>query len=224
MNVSLHRKQCVTAFARSCIRFRHRTDTDFIYSVSLNWRQFQNLNDIVRDFETFKSLKYYPLGGGVFLFRNRYTIKLINNRTNCFFRFYESSWKNYLKCAHPRLFSYLRDGESVYHQPHARNESDFYNRLGGGARYLPSRYKTISRPPRNASDEDDKRSMCSNVSRRQGTNSRLYSHLRGGKHATRIHREIEEDQEYARFSSDEADNIEHGSECSISEEDLSTKD
>ena len=221
MLVTLHHKQCV--LVNSVIRFRHYTLSGNYHEIVLNKRQLENLNDVIDNLRVLNSLNYYPLGGGIWFVHRGPNIKLIDNHTHTFFRFYQTSWYTYVK-THSRLRRFLRDGKSYHHQSHANHERGLSHRLRSVAHLSSKVHKAVPWTARNASDDHDERSKCANVSRRESSNSRPHSERRGGKHEKRSHHETEESKLNATQSSDEDDYYKYGGECTVKEEDMSTED
>ena len=222
MIVTLHPRQRVSAGSR--IRFQHLTDSRRIVEVILNERQFQNLNDLINNLDKYQSLKYFPLGSGLYIYRCGRIKKIIDYCSHTFFWFYEKAWHYYVDHVHDTLYSSLRFEKAHCHQSDAQHESRPKHRSRRNSSNLQRRHKTLSRSPRNACHENEKRSKHTNVSRRSGTDSRLRSRLGSRKHASRIHRKVKADQHDARMSSDETLSIESCDQCSVEEDSLSSED
>ena len=203
------------------VTFRHYTKRNTIHYLTIDSRQLQNLNDLIHDIHLLKKMRNYPIGGGVWLTYEYHNIKLCNYERNRTFRFYIRSWEEYKRCAHRQVLSFVRYGERrrcACHEHDADNESRPIHRFGRRTSYLQRGRQILSRSSRNGGYENVKRSQSTVFSRRKGSNSRSYSPQRGGKHAMRISQQIKNDKEDGEITSDEFDNEEHGSECSIEEE------
>ena len=90
----------------SPIRFRHYTYIGDYHEIVLYKRQVLNLHDVINSLRTFNPLNYYPLVGGIWLFCEGPNIKLNDNHSHAFFRFYRNSWYAYVK-AYSRLRRFL---------------------------------------------------------------------------------------------------------------------
>ena len=153
----------------------------------LNKRQFLNLHDVIKSVSTLKPLNYYPLGGGIWLFRKSLSIKLTDNHSHSFFRFYRNSWYTYVK-AHPRLRRFIC-GRSSHHQSNAKYEHRPSHRFRGVTPFVSKVHKVLSRSTGDACDDYDERSKCANVSQRESSNPRLHSELSGVKYEKQSHHE-----------------------------------
>ena len=225
MEYYLHPVQSVVV-KDSYVSFRHYTRRNTIHEFTLNWRQVQNLNDLMLDLHIVKDMRHYPIGAGIWLTYDYPIIQLRDYERNRDFRFYIRSWDEYIRRGHRKIYSFARYGEKqrAYHQYDADDESEQSHQSGKSTSYLQRRYKTLSRSTRNDSYENVKRPQSTVFSRRKGSNSRSDSPRRGGKHAKRIYQQIKEDREDGEISSDEFGNEKHGSECSIEEGSVSEAD
>lgn len=221
MIVSLHPKQRV--LVNSVVRFRHYTIYNTYHEIVLNREQFLNLEDVIDNLYNLKLLNYYPLGGGIWLYYYGPSIKLYNNHSNIFFRFYRSSYTSYLKTRRV-LRRFLRDGRSSHYQSNAKYGCELSNRFRGDTPITSKFYKTLSRSTRDACDDPIKQSKCANVSKRENSNPRVYSERRSGKDDKRSDYETEGSCHNESLSSDEDDCLKHGSEYTIEEEAMSTED
>lgn len=216
MNVTLHRKQRVSVGSR--IRFHHKADSGHKHEVILNKRQFTNFDDIILNLDNYPSVYYFPLGGGIWLYRKNTTVKLIDNHRQSFFWFYWKAWRYYNSRVHSSIYKYLHNGQSYHYQYDEKYESESNNSFGGSPARLSPSYKTLSRSTRNACYENDKRTQLANVSRGKGADPRPCVRRSSKQHVPRIHRKIEADRDNATFSSLENDYIESCDECSVGEE------
>ena len=222
MIVTLHRKQRVSVGSR--IRFEHQSDSGQKHEVSLNERQFANLDDVIFNLDKYPSVRYFPLGGSLWFYRKDATIQIIDNNRQSFFWFYAKAWHYYVTRVHPSLYAVFYHGKTYRHQHDEKYESQSKDSFRRSPSHFSESYKTLSRTTRNGCYENDNRSQYANVSRRKGTNSR--SRVREGcrKYAARIHRKVETDQDNATISSDENDSVESCDECSVEEGDCSPQD
>ena len=225
MEYYLHTKQSVLVKG-SFTSFRHYTQRNVIQQVTLDWRQLQNLNDILHDLKILKEMKYYPIGDSLWLIYDYPVIKLMNYTTQTYFNFYKKSWTEYIRRVHRKIYSLARDGQRQrsYCEYDADDESEFTHQLGRGASQLQKHYQILSRSARNGCNANEQRSKFANVSWRKSANSRRSLPIRGGKNASRIRREIKEDKEDGECSSQSTDNFEYGSEITLEEADLPTED
>ena len=229
MEYYLHPLQSVVA-KDFHVTFRHYTRRNTIHEFNLNWRQVQNLNDLIVDLRSMKpeflTVRHYPIGGGVWLSYNRPIIQLKDHERKREFLFYVRSWDEYLRRGHRTIYAFVRYGQKQgsNHKYDADDESERHNQSGKGMSHLQMRYKILSRSSRDGYHENVKRSQSTVFSRRKGSNSRTRSPVRGGKYGTRINRQIEDDREDGEISSDEFGNEEHGTECSIEEGSVSGED
>ena len=89
-------QQRVSVDHHHTVTFRHSSRN----AITLTWRQFLNLNDIVMDLDTFKTMKYYPLGKNLWLQYYKSAIQLYDCKLNLSFTFHEISWRKYIKKTH----------------------------------------------------------------------------------------------------------------------------
>ena len=223
MEYYLHPAQSVLV-KDSLISFRHYTRRNRIHYLTINWRQLQNLNDLILDIDIVKKIRNYPIGGGVWLNYDYPIIQLCDYERNRNFRFYTRSWNQYIRQGHRRIFSFLRYGRCAHHEYDADDESEQAYRSRKSISYLPRRRQILLRSSRNGGYENVKRTQSTIFSRRESSNSRSHSLSRGGKDAMRISQQIKDNREDGEVSSDEFENDEHGSECSIEEESASEQD
>ena len=216
MKVDIDTNQFVFVDSAGKIRFHHYSASDLLHTFTLTSSQFYNLDDVMRGMQQLSELRWYPLGRNVWFYKNGKCVKLIDNEKQRFFRFYEIGWREYKSNVHPLILSFLHDDTYLsHHQPHARDESRKTNCFGRSLSSLRRGKQVLSRSTRNDCYANAKRTKSTNISRWQSTNSRSYSRRRGGKYATRVHREIEEPKEDGELSGYEADNGEFGSEPTV---------
>ena len=223
MEYHLHPSQSV-AVKDSLVSFRHYTRRNTVHYLTLNWRQLQNLNDLILDIDIMKEMRNYPIGGGMWLTYDYPIIQLRDYERKHIFRFYTRSWQEYIRHAHRQVFSFVRHGKRkrTNNEYDADDESEQPYQSRKSISRLPRRCQILSRSSRNGSYENVKRSKSTIFPRRKDSNSRPRSPIRGGKDAMRISQQIKDDQEDGELSSDEFENGEHGSECSIEEGSVSS--
>ena len=220
MDLTLNEKQRVSVSSRVC--FHHRADSGREYRITLDIRQFLNLHDYIRDYNTLSSVSHYPLGDNVWLYHEGSTTELTDSRKKCFFSFYEESWNIYIQSTHYLIYDLLQNGKSYDHQFDAKHERRRRHRARRHASNVSKYNKTLHRSTRDARHENEEWSQHANVSERQSSNSWPHYRRRGRKHASRIYREIKDAQDNRDGNSD--DNFESGSECDIKEESVSEED
>lgn len=219
MIVTLNRKQRISVGSR--IRFHHCGDSGQTHDVELDERQFLNLDDAILNLDKYRSVRYFPLGGNLWLYRKDSITKIIDNYKHTFFWFYQKAWHYYIEHVHASIYDFMCHGKPFNHQSYAKYEKRLHHSFGRSASHVSGRYKTLSRSARNAHYEDDERTQRANVSRWKGADSRTRVRCRSGKYASRIRCEIKADQQDATTSSDETDNIQSSDQCSVEECDLS---
>ena len=201
------------------VYFRYQTRKNTYRGVILDWRQLQNLHDIVTDLDSLYSLKTYPIGGNMWLTYDDTKIQFANEKS--FFQFTQQSWRQYIKTVHWQVFSYFRDEVVARDQLHADDENRYNTRPRRPLSYLRRKKYILSRSSRDARHASHQRKKYPNVSKWNGTTSRRHSHPRRRKDAQRILKEIEIDKEDATMLCYEADSEKHGSECSIEDSNCS---
>ena len=209
---------CRTVLVLSFVKqvyFRYRTMKNTYRGVILDWRQLQNLNDIVMDLDSLYALKTYPIGGKMWLTYDDSKIQLANEKS--FFQFTQQSWREYIRTVHRQVFSYFRDEVVACDQLHADDENRQKTRFRRPLSHLRRKQYVLSRSARDACYASHQRKKYPNVSKWNGTTSRRHPHPRRRKDARRILKEIEIEKEDVAMSGDEADVEEHGSECTIEE-------
>lgn len=223
MTVTLHKKQRISV--SSHIHFQHRADSGKEYEIVLNWRQFLNLHDYIRNYNIFSLISHFPLGDNVWLYHKEGVTDLINYRKKCFFSFYEEAWESYRYDIHFRIYDSFKHGKPDDYQPYAKHDRRGWDRFRRHKSHVSQHHKTLPRTTRDVAHEDDKRTQLANVSQRESANSRSHFRRRGGKYASRIYREIKAAQDdYEDRSSNGNDNLEHSDECAIEEESMSEQD
>ena len=217
----LHTRQSVTVNSRRrVVYFQHNFRKNSWRGVSLNWRQFLNLHDAINDLTLFKGLKRFPLGGKLWLCYYNPIIRLQLQGLNCYFQFYRQSWEEYINNVHYQIRSFLRDGWSKHddYQHHATNASELSSKPRRHSQ-TACRYKTLSRPSRNVTYENEQREKCSTLSEGDNSNIRSNFSFRRAVDEVRAVDEIEDGE----FSNDGTDHSEYGDQCSTVSEDMSTE-
>ena len=223
MTVTLNKKQHV--FITSHVHFQHRADSGKDYEIVLNWRQFLNLHDYIRNYNTLFHISNFPLGDGIWLYHKETVTELIDHHKKRFFSFYEEAWINYRHDFHFLIYDSYKHGKPYDYQSDAKHDRQRRDRLRRYKSHISKHHKTLPRTTRDGSHEDDKWSKLTNVSQRKGSNSRSSFRRRGRKYASRIYRQIKADKyDYEDEASDGDDDLEHGDECAIEEESVSEQD
>ena len=171
--------QCVCADAERNVRFK-----SYKSEITLSWRQFLNLNDVIKDLDTFRCLKYYPIGDQLWLQYYKNDIQLHYHRRRTFFTFHEDSWKKYKKDIHHSILSFLRHGVStLHHRQHAPTHATLFKGQSRGVTSTTSQQQTLSRTTSNAGGENEQLTKPANLSEWDSTNSgRPFSFI-GAVHA-----------------------------------------
>ena len=126
----LDSQQYVSADYQRYVYFQHcnkRNKQGKWRGITLSWRQFLNLNDIIKDLNTFKNMKYYPLGKYLWLQFHKTHIQFYHCRLNRYFTFHNLSWSKYVKETHRHILSFLRHEATTLHdcQQDATHETVF---------------------------------------------------------------------------------------------------
>lgn len=225
MIVTLHQKQRVSASSR-IIRFHHQADSGRRHEVELNDEQFENLNDVIVSLDKYHSVRYFPLGEGLYLYRTDTTSKLIDSHRHTFFWFYHEAWHFYITHVHTSLYNFFRSchGNTYRNQSYAKRERGQRNSSRRSSSFLSNKYKTLSRPSRNGRHDIVKRTQHTNVSRRCSTDSRMRVRHTSRKHASRMSQQIAADQHDTTLSSVDMDSVKSCDEYSVGEASLSPQD
>lgn len=226
----LHPRQTVVVVDKRNIYFRHRTTKGVYRGVTLEWRHLQNLHDVVSDLETFKNMKFYPLGDGIWLNNNHSCVELVDNRASAYFSFYTRSWYAYIKHVHERLYSFFRHDArrrrrqlpSDQHDENVKSQSN--SQSGRRPSFLSQRNKTLPRSAGNAHYANEQRKECAVVSSRTDTDSRQCKRIESRKNAGRAPSPPSEDREDGEVSSNETTSEEYGCDFSLEEGYMSTED
>ena len=76
--------------------------------ITLSWRQFFNLNDIMRDLDYFKKLRFISLGNQIWLQHYRNEIQIYHSRLSIYFSFRKSNWEKYKRNIHQSIVLFIR--------------------------------------------------------------------------------------------------------------------
>ena len=216
MKLSIDSNQFVSVDSNGNVSFHHRVTKELMHVLTLKLHQFLNFNDVMNGMKYYTRLRWYPLGGDVWLYMNHF-VKLVDYRQGIFFRFYETGWEEYKSYAHSRILLFLRYVCCMpHHKSHARDASGSKGSSGGRLSSLRRGNKILSRATRNACDaNENERAKFTNLSRRKSANSRSHLGRRSGRNASRIRNEIEEAKEDGELSGYESDISELGCEPSV---------
>ena len=211
------RQSVVEIKACTAIYFRNKTKGNYYRGIMLNWRQLQNLNDIIYDRSILSSMRYYPIGESVWLdYDEQKCIFQLTNRSRLiFFRFTPHAWREYIKHVHKRMFSYFRDAIVSCDQHDANDEGGSSTRLRRTKSLF--RQQILPRSSRDATPKTHQRKKYTGFSKWYSTNSRSHSSSRSRKNEKRVHRKVTVNKEAEDVQSDESDFEKHGSNCSIEE-------
>ena len=203
----------VLAFVKQ-VYFRYRTMKNTHRGVMLDWRQLQNLNDIVSDLRSLHALKSYPIGGKMWLtYEDNNVIQLADDKS--YFCFSHHAWKEYIRTTHWNLFQYFRDEVVACDQLYANDESQHEARPRRPLSHLRRKQYVISRSTGNACYATHQRKKYPTISKWHSATSRRHPHPRRRKDARRVLKEIKIEKEDETMSGNEADFDEHGSECTV---------
>ena len=136
--------------------------------VTLIWRQFLNLNDIIHDLETYK---YYPLGKNVWLQYYNDCIQLYHCRRNIHFTFHYSSWRKYVKETHFRILSFVRHGASLHGRQHAASHETLFQNRSRSITSTSSEKQTVSGKATNVGSKNEQWEKSTNLSKWNSANS-----------------------------------------------------
>ena len=242
MKFHLNHKQVISV--TPVLRFRHYSKDGTCYIISLNENQFRNLDDLLAGYNSLASLEYYPLGEGLWLQRKKSHISIIDNYSNNTFTFTPTSLINYKTFVHSHIKNIFRYGATHHYQSYANYESSkrFQSTRRGARRhshykqetrkkrkdrrnhthrgcvsYISEEDKIVHRSTRNASDENEKPTKHTNISRRHSTDFRTTHRRRSGRDEARIRQEIEEGEVDAKLESDPDDDKEFSNESADAE-------
>ena len=171
--------QCVFTDIEGNVTFRSSHS-----QITLSERQFLNLNDVIKDWDMFRYLKYYPLGDYLWLQYHVTGIQFYCHRRKIFFTFYEDSWKKYKRELHHCILSFLRHGvPSLHDRQHAPSHETLFKDQSRGVASTTSRQQVLSRSTSNVGASNEQQAKHSNLSERNSPNSgRPFSFI-GAVHA-----------------------------------------
>lgn len=139
--------------------------------IALSWRQFLNLNDILLDLETFKNMKYYPLGKNLWLQHDKNRIQLYHCHQNSHFSFHDRSWSKYIRETHRRILSFLRHEASVHRRQHVASDATLFQSQSRDMSSPNVKHENLSRSSSHVSGENEQRKKCANLSEWDSSNS-----------------------------------------------------
>ena len=213
---TLHPRQRVTAsLHRRQIYFQHYISKTAWCGLVLSWQQFQNMNDVLRNWKTLIDIRRHPLGEGVWLCNYNPVICLQGKYS--YFKFYRDSWYKYINSIRREVTSFFRYDFSKHqnYQYHATNANGSRHRPRSCVQLI-HQHKTLSRSPRNVGDENEQRKKNAAISKRHNSNPRCDFSFRRAVNALRTKTSPEEeDREDEELSSDATDFEEHGDICTI---------
>lgn len=157
-----------------------------VRGISLSWRQFLNLHDVIRDLDTFRRMKYYPLGERIWLQHSNRDIQLYHCHLNSTFTFHESSWNKYIKETHQRIYSFLRNASpSLHNCQHAKANENLFKDDTQPITSTHTQQQTLSRTASNACGEIKQQSKRSNLPEWDSADSRRPFSFINSVHALR---------------------------------------
>ena len=169
--------------------------------ISLTWRQFLNLNDVVMDLATFENMKYYPLGKNLWLQYDECSIQLYYCNRRRYFTFHQQSWSRYIKVTHRLILTFLRH-EAVHRRQRAAPDATLFQSESGGTSSPNSQQQILPRATSHAGGENEQRKKRTTLSKRDSTNSGRAFSFRGAVDALRT-------------TTDPASDMEEGEDCVI---------
>lgn len=176
------------------------------YTIVLSYRQFLNLNDVIKDMDTFQFLKYYPLGDHLWLQYLEKGIQLYNHRRNVYFTFHKESWKKYKREIHYRILSFLRHGAPSLHDcQHAPTHETLFRNQSRNLTSTTPQQHVLSRKTSNVGGENEQQAKRSNLSEWNGSNSRRPFSFVGAVHALGTTKQATRDLEEGEVSDLELD-------------------
>ena len=179
----LDRHQRVSVDHHRTISFQHYIGRH-VKEVTLSWRQFLNLNDLILDLDTFQNMKYYPLGKNLWLQYYEKHIQLYHCQLYIYFTFHEASWCKYIKKTHRQILSFLRHGSPALHRrQHAEAHETLFQNQSQNITPTSTQQQVLSRPPSNVNSDTEQRSEYTTLSEWDGSNSRRPFSFIGSVHA-----------------------------------------
>ena len=210
----LDSQQRVCADSHLNVTFKHYGMT--VRTLTLSYRQFLNLHDIVRDLEPLHNMRYYPLGQNIWLQYYNNNIQLYHCRRGIYFTFHKTSWRKYLKEIHHRVRSFLRhDSTTSYDRQHTPSHETLSQDRSDNITSTSSQQQIVSGETSNASGENEQWSKSPNLSKRNSTNSgRPFSFI-GAVHALGTPTPLMEDMEVGERFNLNSDGGQYGDFCTI---------
>ena len=155
--------------------------------ITLSWRQFLNLNDIMMDLDTFHSMRYYPLGNQIWLQYFRNQIQIYHTRFSIYFTFREACWIKYKRETHKSILSFLQHGRkrSLHHREHTPSDENLFQIQARNITPSDSKQQILSGSPSDVAGENEQRKESSNLSKWDSSNHRRPFSFIGAVHALR---------------------------------------
>lgn len=210
--------------ACTAIYFRNKTKGHSYRGIMLNWRQMQNLNDVIYDRALLTSMRHYPIGENVWFEydENKCHFQLTNQSRRIYFRFTQHAWREYIKHIHKKVYYYFRDAIVSCDQHDANDEGGSNTQLRRSTSVF--RQHPLPRSSRDATPKTHQRKKYTSFSKWDRTNSRSHSSSRSRKDEGRVHRKTTVNKETEDVQCDESDFEKYGSDCSIKEASFSGED
>ena len=174
-NWSLEYLQSVSVDNFSNVYFNHHNYiNDIRYGLVLSENEFQDLHDIIVNWENYKQMKRIPIGKHIWL-NNKHNFKqLYNSHTRKYFQFFFKSWEWYKNDVHYLIFHYLLKLKHGIHlqnrKPYADNISSQSYRSRDFA-LSSSSIKTSKRPSSYVSYTPDKWAKYTDISKWKNSSS-----------------------------------------------------
>lgn len=182
-NWKLDSRQCVSVDCHRNVYFKHYFGKRR-KGITLSWRQFLNLNDIIMDLKTLQNIKYYPLGGNIWLQYYKNCIQLYHCHLSIYFSFHEASWNKYKKEIHHHILSFLRHGSTtLYSRKYTPKYETLFQSPSRNITSTTSKQQVLSGTTTNVGGENEQWAKSSNLSEWDSTNSRRPFSFIGAVHA-----------------------------------------
>jgi hypothetical protein len=209
---TLNSQQYISVDQRRNVHFTHSRGK----GITLSWRQFLNLNDIIKDLTTFHNMKYYPLGSNVWLQYYNQKIQLYNCVQYNYFSFDKECWRKYIKECHLPILSFLRyDSKAIRRRQHAPTHANLFQSGSHSITPTTSKQQVLSGPTSNAGSENEQCTESPNISKWNSTNSRRPFSFISEVHALRTAKNATADMEEGEVFDFKSDCGQYSDFCSI---------
>lgn len=187
------------------VHFKHFTRKGY-RGITLSWRQFRNLNDIIMDLETFYKMKYYPLGDHIWFQFCGNRIQIYHSKLSIYFTFRDACWKKYKREIHRRLLSFLQhEWKALHHRQHTPSHENLFEGRSQNITSTTRKQQVLPRTTSNVSDENEQWEESSNLSKWDGANHRQPFSFIGAIHALRTPEKATSDMEEGEVFDNESE-------------------